>query len=221
MSSSNLSSSIHARAVAALLALATVGSVADARAEKFDRFGAELDIRVDVVDDDPNARVELRGADGVVIRCSSGCEVPAPGGHFHVRIRHGDSDDETDAEIVAPTTLRGRTSDYTGVGVGVPLIALGATTALLSWAAYAIAGTGDYADAPNKSYYEDKADRQRAWAAVIGTLGCVGILGGIGLIATSHGSSVKAEPWTPHLETLHVAAVPVAGGGVFALSGTF
>lgn len=178
---------------------------------------------VHLEDSDSNALFELRDERGGLLRCIGRCELSVPEGRYHVRVAHGGSVDETDLVLLQPTTVRGRTSSYIGVGLGIPIILGGVITGLLGTLEVGLAG--DCMDCTDAEYRnaQAKAPAQRRDGYLLVSGGVLAVVGGIYLITTSHGSSLTAENDGERTgaKSLSVAVLPNAGGASLALSGRF
>ena len=214
-------------AVAALGLFGALGFAPDAHAETTDATPEPVTERprhrIHLEDSDAHALFELRDEQGGLFRCVGSCEITAPEGRYHVRVAHGRTVDDTDLTLSQPMNVRGRTSSYVGVGLGVPMIVGGVLAGLIGTLVASLAGDClDCSDAEMKRAQADAPGNRRGGYLVVAG-GVLAIAGGIYLITTSHGSSVTAETTDDRTSTksFSVALVPNPGGASLSVAGRF
>lgn len=219
---------VLAATMAALLAATSL--VSPARAAEADATpvddaeGPGATVRVHATDDDPRARFELLDERGEITTWVGNREFSARPGHYRVRVAHGGRFDEKDVWVDGDTSLRGRTESHVTRTVGIPVLVVGSVATAYGLLALLASSVpcGDCAPSPSFQQEHDQRARTLETSGSIALFaGMVGIVTGIILITSAHGSSIEARPHPTALASVRVDFAAHAGGGAFSLSGTF
>jgi hypothetical protein len=228
MRTSLLAPRLLAGALAAVLA--TTSLVSPARAAEAvatpsdDTEAPPATALVHATDDDPRARFELFDERGGITTWVGDREFSARPGRYVVRVAHGGVLDETEFYVDGETNLRGRAESRVGRYVGIPVLVVGSIATVSGLLALLASSypCGDCAPSPSFQQAHDRnAQSLQTTGGIALFVGLTGVVTGILLIASSHGSSVEARAREMGTASVRFDVGATASGGGFSLSGTF
>lgn len=195
-----------------------------AAAPSDDSDGPPASVLVHATDDDPRARFQLFDERGGLTTWVGNRDFTARPGRYVVRVAHGGAFDQSEIVVDGETNLRGRTESHVGRTVGIPVLVVGSIASLYGVFALFASSVpcGDCTPSPSfQQQHDQNAQRLQTSGAIALLAGLTGVVTGIVLITSAHGSSVEARPREPATASVRFDVGATASGGGFSLSGTF